>query len=90
MSARQPLQSLGVPDTARVRHNLVPMSCYSSQGATGRASVPCFTDGCGERRCVEDARSKSLALMVWMVTWLIRKVGCIMVESLFTGGVTGR
>jgi hypothetical protein len=89
MSARQPLQLRGVPDTARVRHKLVSINCYSSQGATGRVSVPNFTYDCGERSCVEDARPIFPALIVWMAIWLIRKMGCIIVESLFTGGVRG-
>lgn len=66
MSARQPLRLLGVPDFVRVRHNLVPLNCYLSQGAAGRVSVPDFTDHCGERSCVEDARSIFPALMIWM------------------------
>lgn len=86
MSARQPLQLLGVPDTARVRHNLIPLN-YFSQEATGRVSVPNFTDGCCERSCVEDARSIFPALLMWMAVWLIQKVARKMVEGLFTGGV---
>jgi len=87
MSARQPLQLLGVPDTARVQHNLIPLNCCFSPEATGRVSVPDFTDDCGERSCVEDARSILPALMTWTAVWLIRKMGCIMVEGLFTGGL---
>ena len=76
MSARQPLQSLEVIDTARVQHIICTIECYFLRQVEGRGWVPNYAHGCGEHKYVRDFMVYlSSSHITWMAIQLMRSVG---------------